>query len=183
MQPKTRHELQKWAWDWSHGMMIQMKMLLMMKISPRALSVLCRVMMSVSVGSPVKADHPLSKQDTTSLPFATIPSKQTHEHTQKETHTQMYANSHTQTKDYRKNVSHHKDAHAYTNTCTQLGYTWESKLQCGGTATMLNPLHKHTLTPISDDGDADNHAFVEKSFCCSFLATQVLLLLLVLLLI
>ena len=53
----------------------------------------CRVMMSVSVGSPVKADHPLSKQDTTSLPFATIPSEQTHEHTQKETHTQMYANS------------------------------------------------------------------------------------------
>ena len=139
----------------------------------------CRVMMLVSVGSPVKADHPLSKQDTTSLPFATIPSKQTHEHTQKETHTQMYANSHTQTKDYRKTSLITK---THMHTQTQLGYTWESKLQCGGTATMLNTLHKHTLTPISDDGDADNHAFVEKSFCCSFLATQVLLLLLVLLL-
>ena len=40
---------------------------------------------------------------------------------------------------------------------------------------MLNTLHKHTLTPISDDGDADNHAFVEKSFCFSCRATQVLL--------
>ena len=103
-------------------------------------------------------------------------------HTKRNTHTNVCKQSHTNQR-LQKNVSHHKDAHAYTNTCTQLGYTWESKLQCGGTATMLNTLHKHTLTPISDDGDADNHAFVEKSFCFSFLATQVLLLLLVLLLI
>ena len=113
--PGTPGSDKKGAWDWSHGIMVQMKMLLMMKTSPRALSVLCRVMMSVSVGSPVKADHPLSKQDTTSLPFATIPSKQTHEHTQKETHTQMYANSHTQTKDYRK-TSLITKTHMHTQT-------------------------------------------------------------------
>ena len=140
--------------------MIHMKILRMMKMFPRALKSVQSDDVSVS-WEPSKSRSSLEQARYHVSPIRNNSFQaNTWTHTKRNTHTNVCKQSHTNQR-LQKNVSHHKDAHAYTNTCTQLGYTWESKLQCGGTATMLNTLHKHTLTPISDDGDADNHAFVE----------------------